>query len=165
MGSASVYGMSRETSGQPQKFKKGPWSSRNRQGRDDFSCEKGRSENGDPSRNLRFRSPIEEMGFYTPAGARWARRISAPTAHAAHLMGMRGAGCGVEGLRAGWLAGWLAGWMAGWLAGWLPDDHLETILEAILEIGFGQGGAKHMDFRPFWRPFWRPFSRPFWRPF
>ena len=84
MGSASVGGMSHEFADQPQKFKKGPWSSRNRQGRDDFSCEKGRSENGDPSRNLRFQSPIEEMGFYTPAGARWARRISSPTAHAAH---------------------------------------------------------------------------------
>ena len=89
MGSASVGGMSPETSGQPQKFKKGPWSSRNRRGRDDFSCEKGRSGNGDPSRNLRFRSPIEGMGFYTPAGARWARRISTPTAHAAHLFGVR----------------------------------------------------------------------------
>ena len=55
MGSASVGGMSHGFAGEPQKFKKGPWSSRNRQGRDDFSCEKGRSENGDPSSNLRFR--------------------------------------------------------------------------------------------------------------
>ena len=42
-----------------------------------------------PVETFGFGSQIEEMGFYTPAGARWARRISTPTAHAAHLFGVR----------------------------------------------------------------------------
>ena len=60
-----------------------------------FPVTKGGLKMETPVETFGFGSQIEEMGFYTPAGARWARRISAPTAHAAHLGGMRIAGCGV----------------------------------------------------------------------
>jgi len=53
-----------------------------------FRVKKGGLKMETPLETFGFGSQIEEMGFYTPAGARWARRISAPPAHAAHP-GMR----------------------------------------------------------------------------
>ena len=82
-----------------------------------------------PVETFGFGSQIEEMGFYTPAGARWARRISTPTAHAAHLFGVY---LGPFGTPFG--------------------DHLGPRLGDRLETLGEQDGSKNMDFQRIWEP-------------
>ena len=76
MGSASVAGMSPGTLDNHKTSKRGPGQVETVGAGAIFPVKKGGLKMETPVETFGFGSQIEEMGFYTPAGARWARRMT-----------------------------------------------------------------------------------------